>query len=139
MGDKIIGQFNVLWRRICDYADELGAEQWEDMEEAFNELKDMVKSIRPKRSHEELIRELDNDPETIAWKVWTLADITSHTEEMMERNSDFKAEMDNKNLTPEDVTEAAHEVSWNYLSDCNDGDWLALEQGIEEIVSRFKV
>ena len=127
-----------LWSTICDYAEELGAEEWEAMEEAYFELEALL-SQSPKRPHEELICELDNDPETIAWKVWTLADITSHTEEMIERDPNFKAEMENKNLTPEDVAEAAHEVRWDYLSDCNDGDWLALEQGIEEIVSRFKV
>lgn len=116
-----------LWKAICDYADELGAEEWEAMEEAYCELENVLDNDKPMLSHHGIIQALENDCETIAWKVWCYEDIINFINE--DSNEGLRKRLDQYGITPEDVA-LYGDTYWKALGDCSDYDWEIIGHGI---------
>lgn len=127
----ILELLEKLWMAIENYADELDTEAWGIMEEAYNELETVVLKPLP---HAEIINLLDNDSETIAWKVWTYEDVvdfinTVQDRELRERLAKYK-------IDPEDVANNGDSY-WKALSDCTDQDWDIIAQGVYQVTEQL--
>lgn len=118
-----------LWKAICDYADELGAEQWEAMEDAYQELEDLLSKPQP-LTHREIIEALENDNETIAWKVWRYEDVVDFINKQSE---ELRKRLEQYRITPEDVA-LNGDSYWEALGDCTDLDWDIIGIGVLDTV-----